>query len=66
MRTDISAIADEYINKFIDSEHSIIKIDDEVYSRIELREALVSRVKERDLHTIIVYVFMNNLYMEKT
>ena len=65
MSDEINATADEYIDKFIVSDLSLIKISDNMYSRMELRHALISRINERGLGNLTVYTFMNALYLEK-
>lgn len=62
---EINAIADDYIDKFIVSELTLVKITDESYSRMELREALTGRINERNLNKIIAYTFLGSLYLEK-
>ena len=65
MSDEINATADEYIDKFIVSDLSLLKISDNMYSRMELRNALISRINERGLGNLTVYTFMNDLYLEK-
>lgn len=61
----IKAVADEYIDKFIASDLSIVKINDDNYQRMALREALITRINKRGLRNLIAYTFMNYLYLEK-
>ena len=65
MSEEIKATADEYIDKFVVSDLSLIKISDDTHSRMELREALLSRIRERGIGNITAYTFMNVLYLEK-
>ena len=65
MDEDIKVVADDYIDKFINSDLSLIKISDEKYSRMELRNAISERLIERKINTITAYTFMNGLYLEK-
>lgn len=57
--------ADEYLDKFLDSDLNLIKISDEQYSDRALKEALNAKIKERDIRNVITYVFINGLYLEK-
>lgn len=65
MSEEIKTTADEYIDKFVVSGLSLIKISDDTYSRMELREALLSRISERGISNITAYTFMNVQYLEK-
>ncbi len=65
MSEEIKATADKYIDKFVVSDLSLIKISDDTYSRMVLREALISRISERGISNISAYTFMNALYLEK-
>lgn len=65
MSDEITAIAEEYVDKFVASDATLIKINDDRHTRMELREVLVSRIRERGLDGIICYIFMNDLYLEK-
>lgn len=56
---------DDYLDKFIDSELSMIKIDDDEYSQSDIKRSLQTRISERNLHNLTVYSFMNGLYLEK-
>ncbi len=62
---EIKAVADEYIDKFIASDLSIVKISDENIQQMVLREALITRINKRGLRNLIAYTFMNYLYLEK-
>ena len=59
------AVFDEYIDKFMLSDLSLIKIKDENYHTNFLRKALQQRIKDRDLTNLTAYIFLNELYMEK-
>ena len=59
------ALFDEYIDRFMSSDLSIIKIKDENYPSNFLRKALQQRIKDRDLMNLITYTFLGELYMEK-
>ncbi len=59
------AVFDEYIDKFLSSDLSIIKIKDETYPPNFLRKALQQRIKDRDLTNLTAYTFLSELYMEK-
>ena len=59
------AVFDEYIDKFMLSDLSLIKIKDENYPTNFLRKALQQRIKDRDLTNLTAYIFLNELYMEK-
>jgi hypothetical protein len=61
----IKAVADDYIDKFLTSDLSLVKITDDQYTQMELREALTGRICERQLIKIIAYTFMGGLYLEK-
>jgi len=65
MSDEIKAIADEYVDKFVASDVTLIKINDDRHTRMDLREVLISRIRERDLDGIICYTFLNDLYLEK-
>jgi hypothetical protein len=56
---------DQYIDKFLASHHTIIKINDEKYPNTFLKKRLQERIKERGIRKMISYVFMNILYLEK-
>ena len=58
-------LVDQYIDRFLASEHSIIKINDEKYPNKFLKKRLQERIKAREIRKMIVYVFMNALYLEK-
>ena len=59
------AIFDEYIDRFMSSDLTIIKIKDENYPSNFLRKALQQRIKDRDLSNLIAYTFLSDLYLEK-
>ena len=59
------AIFDEYIDRFILSDLSLIKITDENYSRNFLRKALQQRIIDRGLINLIAYTILSELFMEK-
>ena len=56
---------DQYIDKFQASDHTLIKINDEKYPNMFLKKRLQARISEREISKLIVYVFMDTLYMEK-
>ena len=59
------AVFDEYIDKFMSSDLSIVKIKDENYPSNFLRKALQQRIKDKNLSNLIAYTFLSDLYMEK-
>ena len=59
------AIFDEYIDRFISSDLSLIKITDENYPRNFLRKALQQRIIDRGLTNLIAYTILSELFMEK-
>jgi hypothetical protein len=59
------AIFDDYIDRFMLSDLSIVKIKDDNYPSNFLRKALQQRIKDRDLSNIIAYTFLSDLYLEK-
>ncbi len=59
------AVCDEYIDKFMSSALSMIKIKDESYPSNFLRKALQQRIKKRGLTNLTTYTFLGELYMEK-
>lgn len=59
------AVFDDYIDKFMLSDLSLIKIKDENYPTNFLRKALQQRIKDRDLTNLTAYIFLSELYMEK-
>ena len=60
-----NAVFDEYIDKFMSSDLSIVKIKDESYPSNFLRKALQQRIKKRGLTNLTAYTFLGELYMEK-
>jgi len=62
---EIVEIVDQYINKFMDSDHTLIKIKDENYPNTFLKKRLQERIRARGVAKIIAYVFMDDLYLEK-
>ncbi len=58
-------LVDQYIDKFLASHHTIIKINDEKYPNKILKKRLQERIRERGIRKMIAYVFMNTLYLEK-
>jgi len=58
-------IVDQYINKFMDSDHTLIKITDENYPNSFLKKRLQERIRARGMGKMIAYVFMDDLYLEK-
>jgi hypothetical protein len=59
------AIFDDYIDRFMLSDLSIVKIKDDNYPSNFLRKALQQRIMDRDLSNIIAYTFLSDLYLEK-
>jgi len=59
------AVFDEYIDKFMSSDLSIVKIKDENYPSNFLRKALQQRIKNRGMTNLIAYTFLSDLYLEK-
>ena len=59
------AVFDEYIDRFMSSDITIVKIKDENYPSKFLRKALQQRIKDRDLSNLIAYTFLSDLYLEK-
>ena len=62
---EILDLVDQYIDNFMDSDHTIIKINDEKYPNKFLKKRLQERIREREIRKLIAYVFMNDLYLEK-
>ena len=60
-----NAVFDEYIDKFMSSDLSIVKIKDENYPSNFLRKALQQRIKNRGMTNLIAYTFLSDLYLEK-
>ena len=60
-----NAVFDEYIDKFMSSDLSIVKIKDENYPSNFLRKALQQRIKKRGMTNLIAYTFLSDLYLEK-
>jgi hypothetical protein len=58
-------LVDQYIDRFLSSDHTIIKINDENYPSTLLNKRLKARIREREIRKLISYVFMNTLYLEK-
>lgn len=59
-------VFNEYLDKFIASDLTLIKINDVRYSSNFLRKGLVDRIEARSLSKINVYTILNELYLEKT
>lgn len=62
---EIKIKTDEYLDKFLGSELTIIKIKDDEFSESMIKKALQARINERQLRNLTVYSFMNGLYLEK-
>ena len=58
-------LVDQYIDRFLSSDHTIIKINDETSTSTLLNKRLQARIREREIRKLISYVFMNTLYLEK-
>jgi hypothetical protein len=58
-------LVDQYIDRFLSSDHTIIKINDENYPSTLLNKRLQARIRERGIRKLISYVFINTLYLEK-
>lgn len=65
MSETIKAKADEYLDKFLESDLNLIKIGDDQFSDRALKEAIHARIQEREIRNVITYVFIKALYMEK-
>ena len=65
MEEEIIKLVDEYIDRFLDSEHVLIKVKDEKYPMNTLKRMFTARIKERELTCITSYTFMKELYLEK-
>ena len=59
------AVFDEYIDRFMSSDITIVKIKDENYPSKFLRKALQQRIKDRGMTNLIAYTFLSDLYLEK-
>ena len=59
------AVFDEYIDKFMSSDMTIVKIKDKKYPSNFLRKALQQRIKDRGMTNLIAYTFLSDLYLEK-
>ncbi len=57
--------ADQYLDRFISSDLTMIKINDGTVEQTVLIKALHSSIKERGLEGLNAYIFMNGLYLEK-
>ena len=60
-----NAVFDEYIDKFMSSDITIVKIKDESYPSNFLRKALQQRIKDRGMTNLIAYTFLSDLFLEK-
>ena len=60
-----NTVFDEYIDKFMSSDLSIVKIKDENYPSNFLRKALQQRIEDRGMTNLIAYTFLSDLYLEK-
>ena len=59
------AVFNEYIDNFMSSDITIVKIKDENYPSNFLRKALQQRIKDRGMTNLIAYTFLSDLYLEK-
>ena len=59
------AVFDEYIDKFMSSDITIVKIKDDNYPSNFLRKALQQRIKDGGMTNLIAYTFLSDLYLEK-
>ena len=59
------AVFDEYIDRFMSSDITIVKIKDENYPSKFLRKALQQRIKDRGMTNLIAYTFLSDLFLEK-
>ena len=66
LRVSISETADEYLDRFLASDHGLVRIRDERFRREELLEVLQRRIRERGLEGVYTYVFLGDLYLEKS
>jgi hypothetical protein len=62
---EVLMLVDQYIDKFLISDHTIIKIKDEKYLNMILKKKLQERIREREIRKMIAYVFRNTLFLEK-
>jgi len=62
---EVLMLVDQYIDKFLISDHTIIKIKDEKYLNMILKKKLQERIREREIRKMIAYVIRNTLFLEK-
>jgi hypothetical protein len=65
MEKEIIELVDDYLDRFLVSNHELIKVKDDKYPMNTLKKIFLNRIKERNLHNITSYTFMKELYLEK-
>ena len=62
---EIDQKADEYLDRFLGSDLSMILIKDDVFPQNEMCKGLQNRISERGINNLTAYTFMGSLYLEK-
>lgn len=65
MKEEMTEKIDEYLDKFISSEHVLVKIKEENQPVNSLKRLFLERIKVRGLTNVTSYVFLGDLYLEK-
>ncbi len=62
---EIGTKVDDYLDGFLASNHSLIKIDDAEYPLDALKTAFLERIAERQIQDVAAYIFLKKLYLER-
>lgn len=65
MIEELTSKIDDYLDKFISSELTLVKVKEEKYPITNLKRLFLERIKERDIINVISYIFLGELYLEK-
>ena len=65
MKEEMTDKIDEYLDKFIASEHVLVKVKEEHQPVNSLKRLFLARIKERGLTNVTSYTFLGELYLEK-
>jgi hypothetical protein len=65
MIEEMTSKIDEYLDKFVSSELTLVKVKEEKYPINNLKRLFLERIKERDISNVISYIFLGELYLEK-
>jgi hypothetical protein len=65
MKEEMTEKIDEYLDKFIASEHVLVKVKEEHQPINSLKRLFLERIKERGITNVTSYTFLGDLYLEK-